>query len=83
MELTLEQEMELAEGLVLDEMKLPEIGPVYYFSKLPIDLAEKKYKAEVELVPMGEWNHPMAPGGILKVTESLLKEFVENFVNKV
>ena len=49
----------------------------------PAELHLEDRKAEIELLPEGEWLHPAAPEGKLMVTEAMLDEFISNFKNKV
>lgn len=60
-----------------------ETGDFFFLSKLAdIDLSDKN-TAEIELLPEGQWEHPMAFNGKFIVTKGRIDAWISNFKKKI
>jgi len=50
-----------------------------YFFASPVALKEGEHTIDVEILREGQWRHPKAPNGILRLTRERIQAFLKNF----
>ena len=63
--------------------KIGETGQEYLFVSPGMIELKEDHLVEIEVLREGEWKHPKAPNGLLVLTKEKLREFVQNFKDKV